>query len=50
MGLCRLLYGKDPVPMTGGELVSPLLILQHEVEVIGNVISGSHSLQMKKTA
>jgi hypothetical protein len=50
MGLCSLLYGKDPVPMTGGELASLLLILQREVEVIGDVISDLHSVQMKKTA
>ena len=50
MGLCSLLYGKDPVPVTGGELASLLLMLQREVEVIGNVISDFHSVQMKETA
>ena len=50
MGLCSLLYGKDPVPVTGGELASLLLMLQREVEVIGNVISDLHSVQLKETA
>ena len=50
MGLCSLLYGKDPVPVTGGELASLLLMLQREVEVIGNVISDLHTVQLKETA
>ena len=47
MGLCSLLYGKDPIPVTGGELASLLLILQREVDVIGNVIIDLHSVQIK---
>ena len=50
IGLCSLLYGKDPVPVTGGELASLLLMLQREVEVIGNVISDLHSVQLKESA
>ena len=50
MGLCSLLYGKDTIPVTGGELASLLLILQREVDVIGSVISDLHSFQLKEIA
>ena len=50
MGLCNLLYGRDPIPMTGGELASLLAILQREVDVIGNVISDLYSVQLKESA
>jgi hypothetical protein len=49
-GLCSLLYGRDPIPMTGGELASLLAILHREVDVIGDVISDLHTVQMKVTA
>ena len=48
MGLCSLLYGKDPIPITGGELACLLLILQREVDVIGNVISDLHNVHVKE--
>jgi len=50
MGLCSFLYGKDTIPVTGGELASLLLILQREVDVIGSVISDLHSFQLKEIA
>ena len=47
-GLYSLMYGRDPIPMTGGELAALLLILQREVDVIGNMISDLHTVQLKK--
>ena len=47
-GLYSLMYGRDPIPMTGGELAALLLILQREVDVIGNVILDLHTVQMRK--
>ena len=38
-GLSSLLYGNDPIPASGGELASLLMLLQREVEAIGEVVS-----------
>jgi len=49
-GLGSLLYGMDPIPASGGELASLLLILQREVDAIGVVIADLHSALVENAA
>ena len=47
-GLGGLLYGQDPIQATGGELAALLLILQREVEAMGEVVSSARLVPAKR--